>query len=126
MDKLYIEGTDDSPEILFDKDAGIFKISGKSLPEDVIQFYGPVNKWLEQYVKDPNDETTLMVKVSYFNSASQRALNDIFTLFKRIELRNCVVQVEWHYDSEDDEMLEAGEEFSDITKLDFSYHAYQS
>jgi hypothetical protein len=124
MEKLFIQATDDTPEIVFDKSGGIFSISGKSLPEDVIEFYSPAFTWLEQYTKSPLDNTRLIVKVSYFNSASQRALNEIFIILGRILVKGKKVEVEWHYSEDDDEMREAGEEYADITNLPFYYKSY--
>ena len=126
MKALYIDGTDDTPEVILDKEQCKFELSGKSLPEDVISFYEQVNLWLEEYVKSPNDTTKVKVNIIYFNSASQRALNDLLLLFKSAESKGSEVKVEWHYDEDDDEMREAGEEFAEITGLSFSYLSYQN
>jgi hypothetical protein len=124
MEPLFIKATDDTPEIHFDKAKGIFSITGKSLPEDVIEFYSPVFSWLEQYVADPNEETHLYIKVVYFNSASQRALNEIFSILSRLNVKGKKIEVEWIYNEEDDEMREAGQEYAEITSLPFHYKSY--
>jgi tagatose-1,6-bisphosphate aldolase len=124
MEKLFINGSDDTPEILLDKVKGIFRINGKSLPEDVLEFYSPVFSWFEQYVADPNEETHLEINVVYFNSASQRALNEIFSILSRLNVKGKKVDVEWFYNEDDDEMLEAGQEYADITNLPFHYKSY--
>ncbi len=124
MEQLYIPASDETPEIEFNKEGGILKISGKSLPEDVIEFYSPIFSWLEQYVTNPNEETKMYVKVIYFNSASQRALNEIFTILSRINVKGKKVEVEWYYHEDDDEMKETGEEFADITNLSFQFKSY--
>jgi hypothetical protein len=124
MNTLFIAGTDDSPEITFDKVNGIFEIKGRSLPEDVIAFYSQTFSWLEQYVSSPNEETLFKVKVDYFNSASQRALNEIFTILSRIMINGKKILVEWHYHADDEEMLESGHEYSDITNLPFQFKSY--
>ncbi len=124
MERLYISASDDTPEIDLNQDSGLLKISGKSLPEDVIEFYSPVFSWLEQYAANPNEETKMLVKVIYFNSASQRALNEIFTILSRINVKGKKVDVEWYYHEDDEEMKEAGEEFADITNLAFQFKSY--
>ena len=124
MEPLFLKATDDTPEITLDKGKGIFKITGKSLPEDVIEFYSPVFSWLDQYVSNPNEETNLLIKVFYFNSASQRALNEIFSILSRLKVKGKKVNVEWFYNEDDDEMLEAGQEYADITSLSFQYKSY--
>ncbi len=124
MERLYISPSDDTPEIEFNKSSGLLKISGKSLPEDVIEFYSPVFSWLEQYAANPKEETKMSVKVIYFNSASQRALNEIFTILSRINVKGKKVDIEWYYHEDDEEMKETGEEFADITKLPFKFKSY--
>lgn len=124
MEPLIISPTDDTPEVLFDKKNGQFLISGKSLPEDVIEFYRPVFNWLEKYVANPNDETLLKVRIFYFNSASQRAINEIFSILSRISIKDKQVNVEWHYHEEDEEMLEAGVEYAELSNLPFRYISY--
>jgi hypothetical protein len=124
METLYIPGTDDCPEITLDKKNGVFEIKGRSLPEDVIDFYTRVFSWLEQYVSDPNDLSVFKIRVEYFNSASQRALNEIFTILSRIPVKGKKVEIEWYYFEEDDEMKESGHEYADISKLPFQFIGY--
>jgi len=124
MERLFIPASEDTPEIEFDKASGVLKISGKSLPEDVIEFYSPVFSWLEQYAADPNEETKVHVKVLYFNSASQRALNEIFAILSRVGVKGKKVEIEWYYHEDDDEMKETGQEFADITSLKFQFKSY--
>ena len=124
MERLYISPSDDTPEIEFNKSNGLLKISGRSLPEDVIEFYSPVFSWLEQYAANPKEVTKMSVKVIYFNSASQRALNEIFTILSRINVKGKKVDIEWYYHEDDEEMKETGEEFADITRLPFEFKSY--
>jgi SiaC family regulatory phosphoprotein len=124
MNTLFIAGTDDTPEVTFNKESGIFEIKGRSLPEDVIEFYSRVFSWLEQYVSNPNEESIFKVRVDYFNSASQRALNEIFTILSRINIKGKKILVEWHYHVDDDEMLESGREYSEITNLSFQFKSF--
>jgi len=124
MEPLLIKATDDTPEIILNKSKGIFIIAGKALPEDVIEFYSPVFSWLEQYVANPNDETLLQIKVMYFNSASQRALNEIFSILSRLNVKGKKVDIDWYYSEDDDEMRDAGHEYAEITNLPFRYKSY--
>jgi hypothetical protein len=124
METLFIPGSDDTPEITLDKKKGIFEIKGRSLPEDVIEFYTRVFSWLEQYVSDPNELTVFKVRIDYFNSASQRALNEVFIILSRIPIKGKKIQIEWYYYEEDDEMRESGHEYADITNLPFQFNSY--
>ena len=45
-DKYFIKGTDETPEINFDKAGNCLKISGVSMPENALDFYLPAISWL--------------------------------------------------------------------------------
>lgn len=126
MDLLYIKGTDDSPEIILDSEKKRFEINGQSLPEDVSAFFKPVIAWLKEYTRDPLPETRLSIKLTYFNTASSKILLDIFTLFEEIPESKEKVIINWHYPSYDEEMKEAGIEYSEMVDLEFRYIAEQT
>ncbi|HBH49815.1 MAG TPA: nuclear pore complex subunit [Bacteroidales bacterium] len=125
MNPLIIEGKDDTPEIKFDKENAIFEISGRSLPEDVVSFYTPVYNWLQEYLKAPNDETSVKMKIDYFNSASHKAINEILELFAELEKIGKKVTIYWHYLVDDEDMYESGMDFADLTHLNFEYKSYE-
>jgi len=84
MDTLRLEQTDDSPSILLDKESSQFEISGKSLPEDVVDFYQPVLDWLQTYQSEPNPKTEFNFKLIYFNTASSKLILDILMIFEEM------------------------------------------
>ena len=55
-----------------------FLFSGKSLPEDVKEFYDPILSWLKEYKNDPNEETTFVMRMEYFNTASSKMILEMF------------------------------------------------
>ena len=59
---------------VMDKEKNIFEISGKSLPEDVVDFYQPLLDWLNKYRSTPNPKTEFTFKLMYFNTASSAGL----------------------------------------------------
>jgi hypothetical protein len=125
MEILSIKGTQETPEILFDKAGGIFSISGKSLPEDVKDFYNPVINWIEEYSKSPNPETLLKVKMEYFNTASSKMILEIFELFKALLDAGHPVTIDWYYQEDDEDMQDAGEDYADILEVPFNFISYQ-
>lgn len=125
MEILSIKGTQETPEILFDKAAGIFSISGKSLPEDVKEFYNPVLSWIEEYATSPNPETRLKVKMDYFNTASSKKILKLFELFKGIIDGGHKVIIDWYYQEDDEDMQDAGVDYADILEIPFEFISYQ-
>lgn len=122
LDALYREPKEDTPKVIFDKQKGIFELTGKSLPENVVDFYQPLYDWLEQYIKEPNEETIIKLQIDYFNSASHKAINQLLEILALIQVKKVLVR--WHYLQEDEDMLESGHDFCDLTGLKFEYISF--
>lgn len=125
MEVLSIKGSHETPEILFDKGAGIFSITGKSLPEDVKEFYNPIICWINEYAGSPNPETVLKVKMDYFNTASSKMILEIFEIIKEIQDSGHKVRIDWYYQEDDEDMQDAGEDYADIVEVPFNFISYQ-
>ena len=117
MDKLFIPGSPDTAEITLDASLGVFEISGKSLPEDAIVYFTPVDRYLEEYVKQPAQVTTVNMHLTYLNSSSAKKLVDLVTQLETIAAKGYKVEVNWYYGEDDEEMLEEGQEFARLTSL---------
>ena len=126
MEALRIEATDETPQVVLDPAGNTFEFSGKSLPEDVQTFYGPVMDWLGEYANSPNDVTVVVFKLVYFNTASSKLILDI--LFKLEELHDAgnTITCEWHYQEEDEDMEEAGEEYADLVEMPIELKSYET
>ncbi len=124
MEVINIQGTDDTPNVTLDKDNNNFIISGRSLPEDVNMFYEPIMKWIDAYSESPNEKTAFNFKLEYFNTASSKIILDILLKFEEIVENGHDVVIKWHYHEEEEDMLEAGEEYADIVEIPFEYEAY--
>ena len=117
MEILKRTGTEDTPEIILDADNKVMEISGRSLPEDVATFYEPIVSWLEEYAKDPDEETVFSFKLDYFNTASSKVILDILVIFEEMIEEGNPVKVLWFYDQEDEDMMAAGLEYSDMVDV---------
>ena len=125
MNALIIKEEEGTPKIILDKDNQRFEVSGNSLPEDIIGFYLPIYKWFEEYMKDPNQHTKLVIKLNYFNSSSSKAILDIITNLAELTYKGFQVEVEWHYLEMYDDNLQTGKEFEGFAKIPFTYIPYQ-
>jgi hypothetical protein len=124
METIKIAGTEDTPKVILDPEKNEFEISGRSLPEDVASFYNPVLNWLEEYVENPNDKTVFNFKLVYFNTASSKLLLDILMKLESLHENGKEVLIKWHYPEDDEDMEEAGEEYSDIVDVPFEQISY--
>ena len=120
MQVLNLEGTEDTPKVYLDKAKGIFEISGRSLPEDSIAFYKPVLEWLEQYAGAANPSTEFVLKLEYFNTASSKLILDVLSALEEIK----GIKVMWYFHEDDEDMEEAGQEFSELVEIPFEFKTY--
>lgn len=117
MNSFYLEPTPKTPKISFNVEDGSFEISGRSIPENSIEFYKPVLEWLDEYVVASNGETNLDVKLEYFNTSSSKCLVEIFRRLEKLKKEGKDAAISWYYEEEDEDMQESGEDFKEIIKL---------
>jgi len=123
MDSLFVEATSTTPRVEFDKHNNIFRIEGKSLPEDVKNFYIPLIQWLENYSLQPNPRTDLFLDFEYFNTSSSKLILILLNKIRDIHRRGHQVIVIWSYPPHDAEIEEAGEEFAELLNIPFQFIA---
>ena len=124
METLNIPATDDTPEVILDA-SGDFQCNGKALPEDVSTFYDPIIDWIDTYGQNPLASSIFKFKFTYFNTASSKMILDILMKLEELSEGGADIKVEWHYEEEDEDMEEAGEEYSDIVEVPFEMVAYE-
>jgi len=124
METIKLQGSDDTPSVILDKENGIFEFSGRSLPEDVNAFYEPILDWLSDYAEEANEQTVVTFKLVYFNTASSKLILDILLKFEEIGEAGSEVLIKWYYPDDDEDMEEAGEEYSEIVEIPFEKIPY--
>jgi hypothetical protein len=119
MESLVIEGTSKTPSVKFDPNSGLIEIKGRSIPENSIEFYKPMVDWLEKYAKTPKTKTKVNIQLEYFNTSSSKCILDVFKKLEEIHKSNNEVQINWYYEEDDEDMLEAGEDYESIIRVPF-------
>lgn len=119
METVIIKATAKTPSIDFNPDRGMLEIRGRSTPEDSGIFYKPLIAWCEEYAHNPPDKTIVDVQLDHFDTSSSKGLLDMIKRLKAIMEIKKDVEIVWHYDSGDEDILEAGENFEHITGIPF-------
>ena len=119
METLLIEGSAKTPTIKFDAEQGIIEIKGRSIPENSIEFYKPLIDWLEKYSGKPKTNTIVNIQLEYFNTSSSKCILDVFKKLEGINKAGSAVTIHWHYEEDDEDMLEAGEDYQAIINVPF-------
>ncbi len=119
MESILIEGTTKTPSIKFEPSKGILEIKGRSIPENSIEFYKPLIEQLEFYSNTPQSNTNVIIQLEYFNTSSSKCILDVFKKLVAINNKGSQVLVNWHYEEDDEDMLEAGEDYQAIINVPF-------
>ena len=124
MENLITSATETTPLLNLDAGLGEFVIEGKSIPSDAEGFYGPVLHWLSEYVNKPNQQTTLVLKLDYFNISSSKRI--LFIFYKLNELIDAghQVNVKWYFHEGEDDMHEVGQDFAFMLNIPFEFIEY--
>ena len=121
MEKVFIEPTRTTPLVNFDPDEGLLEMKGRSSPENSIQFYQRILDNLEEFAQTGGPEFTANIAFEYFNTSSSKCLFDVFKRLSKIEESGKTITINWYLEEGDDDMMEAGEDYSDLLDLNFNF-----
>ena len=119
MEILSIEGAAKTPTVNLNPETGTIEIKGRSIPENSIEFYKPVVDWLEEYGKGPKEKTNVNIQLEYFNTSSSKCILDVLKKLESIAKAGNDMVINWYYEEDDEDMLEAGEDYQSIIKIPF-------
>lgn len=120
MDDIKIEGSPKTPEVNFSASSGVLEIGGRSIPENSVDFYNSILMWLDRYSEAPHSNTVMDVKLEYFNTSSSKCILDVFKKLEALKSAGHDVSINWFYEADDEDMLEAGEDYDAIIDLPFT------
>ena len=120
MERLLVEASSKTPLIHLDHEKGLIEVKGRSTPEDIEKLYLPVFSWIDFYLKNPQQVTTVNFHFEYFNSSTTKALmrmiNKLVVVHKQ---GGTSLIINWLFFDED--MLEYGEDFQDLSGIEFNF-----
>ncbi len=119
MKLLSLEGSNITPDINFDAETGKLYLKGRSIPENALEFYQPVFEWLDEYLQSPNSKTVVYVQFDYFNTSSSKCILDVLKRVDKVDDAGYDVLIKWYYDENDEDMMEAGEDYAALLNAPF-------
>lgn len=123
MENINIEPTKKSLEV--ECAAGYFKLSGNSILSDPRKFFKPIVEWMEEYLKNPEELTTVDLKLEYVDTASVQSVFDIMRMFKLLQDQKKELIVNFYFEFDDPELLELGEIMEGRLGIKFNFIEYQ-
>jgi len=106
-----IKGSPYYPAVSFNAETGLCELRGESYMEETYKFYEPLIDWIKAYIQQ-NKPLVMNIKLTYFNTNSSRLILDILDIFRKYRETGGTVEVNWHYDTKDPDMVEEVEDFT--------------
>jgi len=120
MEELRISPTKNTPEVILNPQ-GIIRIKGRSIHENVTDFFEPIEDWISEYITVPADITSVDMNLEYFNSASAKVFIHILQKVTYVTLKHKKFVFNWYYEDGDDDILERGEYFASVLDVTFNF-----
>jgi hypothetical protein len=115
MSKLFTSHTDKNLSIKFNTKNGKGTITGTSIDLDSTNKLANLTSILKEYAKEPAKETTIAVKLEYFNT---RSASNIWKVFKTLEELNLSkkskASVTWCTEPGDKDLIETAKVYQSL------------
>lgn len=108
---LDIKATNKTPNIKFNEGDRKLTIKGRSIHEDPKAHYEGLFHFINEFIEKKEPSITVHFELSYFNSSSAIVFRDLIRILNESPVD---VNIDWYYESDDDEMKASGEEFDQL------------
>lgn len=116
---MKIPATRHTPLVAVDENTGSIAISGVSIPENAYIFFRPLEEYIEAIDPEATPSVSFTFRLEYMNTLSSKAFLDYMRTVK--DTKGIPLTVTWEYYSDDEEMRDHGETFSEIVDIPFEY-----
>jgi hypothetical protein len=120
MELMSISPTKNTPEIILDP-KGMIRIRGRSIHENVTEYFAPVEEWITGYIESPAELTCVDMNLEYFNSASAKVFIHLLQKITYVTLKHKKFIFNWYFEDGDEDILERGEYFASVLDVPFNY-----
>jgi hypothetical protein len=119
LDLLKIEATPQTPEVVFNGQAGHLSIKGRSIPDNSTAFYKPLHEWIDTYCLNPNLDTVFEIYLEYLNTTSSKCLLNVLKKLESIRSQAKTISIHWYFEEGNEYMEEAGQDYEAVIQLPF-------
>ena len=118
---MRIQPTRHTPLVNIEENSGMITISGVSIPENAYVFFRHIEEYIEGLDPDKVKGVTFTFRLEYMNTLSSKAFLDYMRMVK--DTKKIPLNVVWEYFSDDEEMHDHGQTFSEIVDIEFKFRS---
>jgi len=112
MKNLVIQETPETPEINFDSEKGILKISGRAYSNDISIYYKQLDRWIDEYLSSPQEKTIVELHLDYYNSIFHKLLFNFLKKCKTVTESGKKLVINWYYHKGDEDSIDASHHYA--------------
>jgi hypothetical protein len=116
---LRIESTLKSPFVYLDSKEGIIVIFGKSISDNVVEFFKPILEFIDNHFQDKK-MIQVYFRIIYCGSASGKYLQLLVKKLDKIFLQGQNMNIFWFQEEENYDMYTDGQEYQNFTSIPFN------
>lgn len=117
MKNIALSSTSSTPSILFTPSEGKLEISGRSIPENSIEFYKELLDYIDEYIDSPHKTTEVIIKLEYYNSSSAVCILNLLRKLKQLVKTGNTVSIKWLFEEDDEDTYNAGVNFQGVLEI---------
>jgi hypothetical protein len=121
---LKIAATETTPEVHFDALKNNLEITGCCVPENGMEFYSKLYRWLDNYLITKPEAIKVNIRLDYFNTTSSKCILDFLFRLQKYKTDAVDLQINWFFQHGDEDLEEAGLNYSEIVKVPFALIPY--
>jgi len=116
----------DNPLINFDFNKAILKIEGNWFTEIEIgrEITDKLIAYLAKYFKNPKEKTIINIQLSLLSTSYSKLLLEIFKYLETKYNQGYLIEINWFYQSDDEDFLETGDDFNAVLKIPLNLCEY--
>jgi hypothetical protein len=122
MDKIHIQPTNTTPEVILDP-RGIIKIKGRAIDERRTKSPEQITDWIDSYVLNPASMTEVIVALEFLNSFNTLIITSLLRKIVQVRQHGKNITVKWYYEEDDVDLFERGEYISSTIDVPFEFIA---
>lgn len=103
---FFKDPTEKTPQVDLNHLTGELIFSGRSIPENSVEFYEEIYKWVSQYVVTPRQTTNLRLNLEYFNTSSSIWIAKIVKALCSIDESESTLMVHIYFNVEEFDSME--------------------
>jgi hypothetical protein len=111
-----IAPTENTPKVILDPE-GVIMIKGRSMINNAAEFYKQIEEWIDLYIDNPADLTTVDICLEYFNGVNSINFNSLLKKITKVKLKDKLFVINWYYEEDDEDILAQGENISSVLDI---------